>query len=217
MPIISAYRVYKLARTAPLGLILLGDTKIRKDALLIANVGLLSAGGVQDPEERALLAETTKKSQGTHQPPPIVGAGTILSDATWSPILNDSLVIGGANGHREFHFAEDRARTVSATGFRARLAQAVQSGPALNLSPAQAKWHEFFRRNPDSFWNSMAKIPRVLARELIGLQAFGYSPQFFEQQLSFGVANAAMADRANFRLYLTSLDQAGMFANNQKR
>jgi hypothetical protein len=50
-------------------------------------------------------------------------------------------------------------------------------------------------------------VPRILARELIGLQTFGYRPHFFNEQLSFG---AKRSDNATFKTYLDALVAAGL-------
>src|SRR5262249_26555391 len=48
--ILNAYWLYKCANQNELGMLLLGDTKIRKDSALLFNFGLTSAGGVQERE-----------------------------------------------------------------------------------------------------------------------------------------------------------------------
>ena len=104
----SGWRLYKRAQNPVLGFTLLGDTKIRKDPTLVSAFGLMSAGGVQDEDELKMLAAIKIKGwwQGTGMPN--IGQGSILSDQNWSPLLNDSLILGGIHRGREFHFLDDR-------------------------------------------------------------------------------------------------------------
>ena len=74
-------------------------------------------------------------------------------------------------------------------------------------------WRSFFHANPGVFWDSTAKIPRVLARELIGLMTFGYEPVLSPYQLSFLPKQGAPT--ADFNQYLNVLRQAGYFARDE--
>jgi hypothetical protein len=91
------------------------------------------------------------------------------------------VILGGVHGGHEFHFAEETANAHFAS----------LSGP---LNPAE-KWQSYFRTH-DSFWNAELNVPRILAREVIGLQTFGYRPHLFNEQLSFG---ARQSDNAPSR------------------
>ena len=66
-------------------------------------------------EELKLVEELEKRrSAGRSAPalrdaPKVLGSGSILNDRNWTPLLNDSFILGGVHGNREFHFAEDDA------------------------------------------------------------------------------------------------------------
>ncbi len=57
-------------------------------------------------------------------------------------------------------------------------------------------------------WDRTAHVPRVLARELIGLESFGYVAVLRAHQLSF-LPSGQGAELANFTAYLDRLRQAG--------
>jgi hypothetical protein len=196
---LNAWRLYQQAYSNALGMLLLGGAKIRKDSVLVSNFGMTSAGGVTDPEEAALVKalETERINQraasGLRDAPDVLGPGSILNDQNWTPLLNDSYILGGVHGEHDFHLAEDSAN-------------AYFESLGGQLAP-QDKWRSYFRTHPDTLWDTTRRVPRILARELIGLKTFGYRPRFFLQQLSF---SATQSDGATFKSYLDSLVAAGI-------
>ena len=201
---LNAWRLYQHASTNALGLLLLGSAKIRKDAVLVSNFGVTSAGGISDPEEVALVnaLETGRTDQraapGLRDAPDVLGPGSILNDRNWTPLLNDCYILGGVHGEHEFHLAEDSAN-------------AYFESLAGQLTPKD-KWRSYFSAHPDAVWDTTRQVPRILARELIGLKTFGYRPQFFPEQLSF---STTQSDGATFKTYLDALVAAGITSRNR--
>jgi hypothetical protein len=76
----------------------------------------------------------------------------------------------------------------------------------------QQKWKLYLITHPEVLWNSALDIPRVFARELVGLQAFGYAPDFNDGGIGFRKADRAPAD---FTTYLNALAGAGFFNTNK--
>ena len=200
---LNAWRLYERAMTNALGMLLLGSAKIRMDPDLVSNFGVTSAGGVGDGEESrlvdALEAERADRrtSPGMRDAPSVLGPGSILNDRNWTPLLNDCYILGGVHGGHEFHFAEEAANA----HFESLSGQ---------LNPTE-KWQSYFRTH-DPFWNVERDVPRILARELIGLRTFGYRPHFFNEQLSF---SAGQSDNATFRTYLDAIVAAGITGRNR--
>jgi hypothetical protein len=77
---------------------------------------------------------------------------------------------------------------------------------------AMEKWQSYFRAHPGIIWDTTRQVPRILARELIGLKAFGYRPQFFPEQLSFA---ATQSNGATFKTYLDALVAAGITSGDR--
>ena len=196
----NSWKMYKTSSNTQLGFLLLGDTKIRKDRSLLMNFGTTTANDIQEAEERRVIAEISDQrkvmsygTQGiTYQP--AKGLGSILSDSRWTPMLNDSFVLGGIHSGAEFHLAE-------------ALFQA-KSGRKINLS-VKEKWLHFFKNNPLTFWADFG--PRVFARECICLQAAGYQPVFS----SLGLVFAGPAKNVSFDTLLTAITQSGLTAGNK--
>jgi hypothetical protein len=201
---LNAWRLYQHASTNALGMLLLGSAKIRKDSLLVSNFGMTSAGGITDPEEVALVkaldaARTDlRAAPGLRDAPDVLGPGSILNDKNWTPLLNDCYILGGVHGEHEFHLAEDSAN-----------AYFESLGGQLT---ATEKWQSYFRTYPNAVWDTTRQVPRILARELIGLKTFGYRPRFFAEQLSF---SAGEPDGATFKTYLDALVGAGITSRNR--
>jgi len=193
--ILNAYRLYTAATKSALGFIVLGDTKIRKDPSLVQNFGLASAGGVQEKDEVALVERLQRERKILPFSPKVVGPGSILSDKNWTPLLNDSLMIGGFHTGQDFVFAEDRAQSV----------------PNTKGNP-KTWWLSVFNTYPDIIWDNTHSIPRVFCRELLGLKTFGYTPGFSNVQLGFQSGGRA---GATFRAYLDSL-RSYNFSQNDK-
>ena len=200
---LNAWRLYERSATNALGMLLLGSAKIRMDPDLVSNFGVTSAGGVGAGEEsefvEALEAERTDRraSPGMRDAPTVVGQGSILNDKNWTPLLNDCYILGGVHGGHEFHLAEDAANA----HFESLGGQ---------LSPTE-KWKSYFRTH-DPIWNEKLNVPRILARELVGLKTFGYRAHFFDEQLSFG---AQPSDNATFSTYLDAIVAAGIAGKNR--
>ena len=172
-------------------MIVLGDTKIRKDPALVQNFGLASAGGVQDKEEVAMVARLNREREALYgrSHVDVVGTGSILSDKNWSPLLNDSLMLGGMHTGQEFVFAEDRANTV----------------PTAAAGTPQEWWNTVFLTFPDILWGDWG-APRVYARELLGLKTFEYTPVFSYHQVTYTPGNNTSG---TFSQYLAALKGVG--------
>ncbi len=203
--VLNAWRLYNCANRSSLGMLILGGAKIRKDEALVANFGVTSQASPTDPQEKALVAELERVRQiqrlapGLADAPQVTGTGSILSDRTWTPLLNDAFILGGAHAGHEFHLAEDSADTY----FTFRRTRAAFERRATSTAD---DWIGFFRTHPELLWDRTQDTPRVLARELIGLQAAGYTPQFLSQQLSFSRTDAGRYP--TFRRYLNALASA---------
>jgi hypothetical protein len=140
----AAWELYDNARNNHLQTVVLGDTKIRSDAGLLFNFGLVSTRNSsrnyepQEQQDRPLVkAMNEKRIMVSRQPPgyakylnpfinrkkkavAVMGKGSILSAFRWSPLLNDALVIGAAEAEMDLSLAlneEEQAkfRTVTAT------------------------------------------------------------------------------------------------------
>jgi hypothetical protein len=219
--IISSWRIYKRHRPLGMPFILLGDTKIRKMPELVRNFGFASGGLITDRDDAAMIERLRAQHLFRKQGLPRIGNGAILSDANWSPLLNDALILGGVHRGVEFHLADDRFAAmqplVSESVSRFGGARPGQPAGAPAAADPAARWRSFFRRTPDVLMDTKGKVPRVLAREIIGLGAFGYSPRFSEQQLTFVCTDHPRARHASFDAYLAALDEAGMFVNARER
>jgi len=207
---LNAWRLYRLTLKNSLGMLLLGSAKIRKDQALIASFGLASGGGITDPEEVKIVQSIEAQRKGMReqagQPPAkVLGSGSILNDKDWSPLLNDCYIIGGVHGGHEFHLAED-----SVDAHFTALDQKVRpGGKPLDTT---AKWVDYFRSNPGTFWDDRIGVPRILAREMVGLKAFGYRATLKPQQLSF---TSPGATDDSFQAYLDAIVSAGIVSKNR--
>jgi len=201
----DAFKLYHRASTSALGWLLLGSGKIRFDDGLLGNFGMTSGSGTDDKmleKVQALQAQRTamRTAPGMRDVPNVVGPGSILSDRNWSPLLNDSYILGGVHAGCEFHFAEDAASAEFAT-------------MPVQLTPAQ-KWQAFIKKHPETFWDDKNHLPRVLSRELIGLKTFGYRPEFSVHQLSFRPTGSG---DATFIRYLEALAAGGYTGKDRVR
>ena len=212
---LTAWRLYRAATTSALGMLLLGGAKIRKAQSLLANFGVTSAGGLNDPAELKLVEELERHRAAARQAPAlqdapkVLGPGSILSDKNWTPLLNDSFILGGVHARHEFHLAED-----AANGYFEFLDRRATFERDKQTPNATEKWMGFFRAHPEMLWSKNPWAPRILARELIGLKAFGYHPAFSLQQLSF---YADQPGNANFTNYLNTVEAAGFRSGNPKQ
>jgi hypothetical protein len=48
--------------------------------------------------------------------------------------------------------------------------------PTRTAEHYQQKWKLYLIANPEVLWNSAFNVPRIFARELVGLKTFGYGP-----------------------------------------
>jgi hypothetical protein len=222
--LVSAWRLYKRAQQPVLGFLLLGDTKIRKDPTLVSAFGLMSAGGIKERAELEMVAALKIQSRWRKTGPSNFRNGSILSDQNWSPLLNDSLILAGVHRKKEFHFVDgllsgyNFQKPTGMAGVRAEWKMrdnAAQNRLAdLSQRPWEIQvWRRFFQEHKSVLWDSTNQIPRVLARELIGLMTFGYKAMPTAQQLSF----VPEADTAapGFETYLGALRQAGYFSGKE--
>jgi len=201
----DAFKLYHCASTNALGMLLLGSGKIRFADDLLSNFGMTSGSGTDDKmleKVQALQTQRTamRTAPGMRDAPNVVGPGSILSDRNWSPLLNDSYILGGVHAGHEFHFAEDAA-------------SAEFSTMPVQLTPAQ-KWQAFIKKHPETFWDDKNHLPRVLSRELIGLKTFGYRPEFSAHQLSFRPTGSG---DATFIRYLEALAAGGYTGKDRVR
>jgi hypothetical protein len=215
----NGWRMYEKASQNGLGFLLLGDTAIRTNKALLLNFGLTSAHGVQEEKDRAMIKQLMNQRRAIATPSmPAVklkGPGSILSDKEWSPLLNDSFILGGIKSCQEFHLADDAfhafnpVKPIAAPSLvaqrREMFGQAAK-GYAPNPSDlAKDKWKAYFQATPTVFWNLDYNVPRVFAREVIGLKTFGYKPVWSLHELGFVCAEPNRATSADFLWYLNAL------------
>lgn len=227
--LLGAWKLYKSTQNPASGFLLLGDTKIRKSPSLISVFGLMSASGIQDAEEIAMVAVAKFYHIMQDIEQPNIRYGSILSDQHWSPLLNDAFILAGIHSRRDFHFMDDLLPKYSfqsragiagvRDGWKMREHAAHNQLADLSQRPREVQvWRQFFMDHQHLLWDStigLNGIPRVLARELIGLMTFGYEARPTAEQLSFVPKRAANPLTASFRAYMEALRQAGYFTNNR--
>ncbi|MEM8813186.1 MAG: hypothetical protein AAGF59_11265 [Pseudomonadota bacterium] len=250
MYIDAAFRLYEATTRNELKLTLLGGTEIRKAKSLVSNFGVTAVNGIQDPEtSRIVLNEQIARSNGKGMTPPnatqenghrvvpvhavpVRGVGSILSETHWTPLLNDSLIVGAATAERNFQIALEPEEVVK---FQQSVMKFTIPLPQLGPNPTERKvklktewavmenlngavtkeiWKDFVARNMSMLWNSKDNCPRVLARELLGLSFLGYKPVFFAHQLAF--QRRPDAPDADFPTYVEGLGNVD-FQNSEKR
>src|SRR3569833_1919209 len=204
--------------------LLLGDTKLRKDADLVENFGLSSARGAQEKDCKEFIEDLMNKRREAGGmvvpkdkdgkvprewvPPdakgkeilPVEGPGAILSTRAWSPMLNDSFIMAGAHQEIDFYLA--------LTGAEVSTYESLAS-----VKEDKARWRQFFVKSPDSLWGD--GVPRVFLRELLGLELFGYQPRYLKEQLGFQLVDKKAGDGANLSAYLTTLQNIGFHKNDK--
>lgn len=210
--ILNGLKMYRAVTTGQLPILLLGDAKIRSDTDLAKNFGFASGSDIDDQKLIDSLNELLRKEGQSAVP--IVGNGSILNDKKWTPLVNDSFILGGAHKDMEFHLT-----LLDFEEFDQKLQkkQAPTQAAARVQGPEYYKhsWKLFLIENREILWNGAQKCPRVFARELIGLQAFDYTPVFTKFELGFN-PNLGAA-KAGFKRYFTFLGEAGFPASNQAR
>jgi len=199
----NCWRMYKTASASSLGFLLLGDTKIRKDESLLMNFGTTTAHNIQEEAERKTLERLAKErndlsrnTQNIKYPAP-KGPGSILSDDKWTPMLNVSFMLGGIHSGAEFHLAEELFFSIAGTVG----------------GTSEEKWKYFFQNNKASLWDVTHNIPRVFARECVGLKTAGYKPFFSDHSLIF--RSPGPSKGLTFEKYLTAISTSGLTANDK--
>jgi hypothetical protein len=212
---LRGWLMYEKAAQNALGFLLLGDTAIRSNKLLLLNFGLASAHGVQEAKDLAMIQQIMGERVAVAAPgttaQELLGPGSILSDKEWTPLLNDSFILGGINACQEFHLAEDGfhafnppPRPVAPPSLVAeRRAMFGEVAKFAAPDPAKDKWKAYLQATPTVFWGGA--LPRVFAREILGLKAFGYKPVFAMQELGFVCVDRNKAMGATFTDYLNVL------------
>lgn len=212
-----AYALYAATARNALRLTVLGGTEIRLDDTYIRNFGVTAANGIQDKEtERWVRTEQVKRGWRAKNPDakatnadstvtPVTGVGSILSEKGWTPILNDSLILGAMTGGQDFALGLTPAeqmdwQIMNGDKVTRTAVQATRFGETTALIGA---WKEFLNSQKRMFFFPWGG-PRVFTRELLGLSFFGYKPEFTWHQLGFSPARGRR-DRPDFKTYLRKL------------
>ena len=199
--------------------LLLGDTKLRSDQELVSNFGLSDgesartaadagparAGVPAIPIAGASLPGAAGSARPPGSPNP-ANPGGILSNAKWSPMLNDAFILGGINSNKQFVFAPVGD---DLTFFRS-IAPGAAAGPGASkeqqIQAGASAWKQLFLAKPYLLWDR--GFPRVFARELLGLAKFGYKPAPTAVNLSFDCATPGAPPPNNtFADYLADLTE----------
>ncbi|GAA0775022.1 hypothetical protein E1180_01995 [Roseibium denhamense] len=204
----AAYRLYDATANNHHKLVLLGDTAIRSAEDLILNFGLTAANGIQEDEvvQTADNADAQRQNAWGANAIPVRGAGSILSENGWTPILNDALIVGSATAGHGFYLTLNRYESglwrEAAAMARGKLPAlrrlyVHKYGPGIDgngptdefmmSTPEfrQQVWKYFMNWNIGMFWDVQRQNPRVLAREILGLSFLGYETVFNDQELFF--------------------------------
>jgi len=223
-----AYNLYKSTATNALRLTLLGGTEIRVNEAYVRNFGITGVNGIQDPATRThVLAEIRNRighalfpNQRTgnpdRKPAPIAGTGSILSEKGWTPILNDSLILGAITARQEFSLALTPEEQNSWDALNAhKVTRFSVAASRFEKTPAlMDAWKAFFNANPKMFFDR--GNPRVFSRELLGLYFFGYEPIFSWHQLSFQPIRGKVT-RTDFQTYLRKLREVNFHSADTTR
>lgn len=210
--IYKAWKLYDAAAKNQLGTLLLGDAKIRTNADLVMNFGLTSGSGIGADELKQIQTLTEKRQSlaGARAGPVVgvLGPGSILNDQQWTPLMNDSFILGGVHMNDDFHWAEeefDRYTMLGAQEFLQRRevfnkGTAAPVGLRRDEKYYQDKWKHYILGR-SNFWTG--GLARVFARELIGLKTFGYKAVFSAQEVLFTPDMRGVLP--NFENYLNGL------------
>lgn len=232
--ILAAWKLFQNASTNHLQTVLLGDTKIRSDANLLMNFGLVAnTNAPQEDADRQMVENLMQRrlgiARGAQQAATeLMGQGSILSAKRWSPLLNDALMLAAILGRQDFHLAlnddeqvvwsklatEHGARYIGSSELQRRQAvfgAAVQKAGSARTSE-QELWLKFLHAVPRVLWER--GTPRVFVRELLGLKFFGYKPVFSMHQLGF-VHTDAGTKVPTFPNYLAGLNEVGLQSANR--
>ena len=199
-----AWRLYNAAAQNYLGILLLGNAAIRSNMELLTNFGMTTGGALsEDQKIQEEILNKNRRAHGSHQDNIFansVGKGSVLTDQFWTPILNDSYILGGCHTLQDFHLAEDKFY---------EFAQSYGS-----YDPKET-FRMFLSKNHEYIWNEANNCPRVLARELIGLSTFGYKPHYSIHDIGFYPEDKRKATRATFEEYINALEHVG-YNRNEK-
>jgi hypothetical protein len=222
-----AYALYAATAGNMLQLTVLGGTEIRMDDAYVRNFGVTAANGIQEEvTERLVLAEQERRGLRAAKPDPkvknpdrtvtpVMGVGSILSEKGWTPILNDSLILGAITGGQDFALGLTPAEQADWEAMNgAKVTRAAVLSAQFGNTPALIKaWKEFLNSQKRMFFFPWGG-PRVFTREILGLCFFGYKPQFSWHQLAFapGAGKRAMPD---FKTYLAELNKVGFHSADQ--
>jgi hypothetical protein len=214
--IFAGWAAYEKAKAPGPGMLLLGSEKLRTDEKLIEHFGLSSARGIQDddPDARKAVADAVKERAKVaagvprpdihwipnakgEAPTPVIGKGAILSTNAWSPLLNDTFIMAGCHSGLDFALGLSASEQ---TDYQKVLSEG---------GDAQTVWKKFILKFPKTLWDDDKGIPRVLLRELLGLQLFGYKPCFDQRQFWLSVGEKSKSEAATLGQYLVALKDFG--------
>jgi hypothetical protein len=139
----------------------------------------------------------------------VVGSGSVLSTAGWSPMLNDAFILSGVHREYNFYLALSPGQ---ATLFNSVLAS---TDPKEADARPSELWRKFMLAQPACLWED--GHPRVFLREVIALAKFGYKPKFKKEQLGFLCTDTSASDGATFAAYLAELSRLKFPDNDQKQ
>jgi hypothetical protein len=216
-----AYKLYTATARNALRLTVLGGTEIRLDETYVRNFGITAANGIQDKQtERWVRTEQIKRgwrakntdprsSNPDRTPAPVTGTGSILSEKGWTPILNDSLILGAITAGQNFALGLTPAeqgdwQAMNGAKVNKTAVLAARFGDTPKLMNA---WKSFLNSQKRMFFFPWGG-PRVFTRELLGLFFFGYKPKFSWHQLGFQ-AGTGKREPPHFRTYLRKLNDVG--------
>jgi hypothetical protein len=189
LDIFRAWKLYEQAFANPLGMLILGDAKIRGNSDLIMNFGVTNANGLSDEKELKMICDITssrQKAAGAKVAIKVLGSGSVLNDQSWTPLLNDAFILGGVHGGHDFYWAEEdfaRYETIGEGDFRKRQATFGASvGISKDAKYYKKRWNDYLLSRTN-FW--AGGFVRIFARELIGLKTFGYEAVFTKQGIGF--------------------------------
>lgn len=223
-----AYNLYSATASNRLKLTLLGGTEIRLDDQYIRNFGVTGTNGIQDEDTRFYVRRERERRLKTMLYPspkasnpvsytPVITTGSILSEKSWTPILNDALIIGAVTAGQDFALAltpieqkdwEDMNKETDAKS----KPHMMQGGGAKNkfladkFGQSKAVWKKFLNSQRRIFIDCRTGAPRVFTREMLGLYFAGYKPEFSSNQLGFSAQGRKQLD---FKTYLRNLRSVG--------
>lgn len=171
--------------------------------------------GAGPPPGSSASASAPGASAPPSTTPSATAPGGILSNAKWSPMLNDAFILGGINNGKQFvlslvgddkSFFQSIAAGSGAAGGSAAKEQQLDAGRRV--------WKDFFNAKSYLLWDR--GYPRVFARELLGLAKFGYVASPTSTNLSFDAPAPGCPTPGTFADYLTFLS-ANKFQENKAR